>query len=329
MTWEYLLWLSAAALALLTSAVCNGAEIAAYTTNRVRLRIRAAMQPPDRSALLLQAELGRPGRLVATLMVLNNATTYVLAMAVPHLIGDVASSAWEQLVVDVVVITPLILVFSEMFPKQYFRLEADRLAYVFARPLWFFRSLLLWTGVLPLIELVAGVIERAAGLKREHEHIGDARMRISALLREGTSSGVMSESQVTLVDRALAIRSRAVDDEMVPWDRVVFIGVDWDRARAIRVAAAFDYAYFPVLDRAGKVAGVLRQIDLFLKPGATPSTLIAEPVRFPSGMSVREALAELTRRRAQFGVIERDGRPVGVVTIRELVEPLTGQLADW
>jgi CBS domain containing-hemolysin-like protein len=238
-------------------------------------------------------------------------------------------SETEELLFDIAVITPVVLVFGESFPKEYARLEADRLAYAAARPLWFFRSLLQWTGVLPLIEFVAGAIERAAGLKREHEHIGDARVRISSLLREGTSSGVMSESQVTLVDRALAIRSRVVDDEMVPWDRVVFIGVEWDRARAIRVAAAFDYAYFPVLDRAGKVAGVLRQIDLFLKPGATPSTLMAEAVRFRSGMSVREALAELTRRRAQFGVIEREGRPTGVVTIRELVEPLTGQLADW
>jgi CBS domain containing-hemolysin-like protein len=44
---------------------------------------------------------------------------------------------------------------------------------------------------------------------------------------------------------------------------------------------------------------------------------------------VREALLMLREHRCAMGVVEDDqGRPVGIVTSRDLVEPLTGELGE-
>lgn len=332
MNWQHVEtagWWGLALVGLLGSAVCSGAEMGCYTLNRVRLHLRAHRHPPDHAARLLKAEIDRPARLVSTVLIGNNVFNYCGAVATATLLERAGMSDPVVLTVEILVLTPVLLIFGDALPKELFRLEADRLTYAFARPLALMRRFFTLLGVLPLVQACARWAERLAGLKSEGEHLGDARQRMAMLLKEGGASGVLSESQATLLDRALSMRETTVEDEMVPWDRVARLLVDWDPARIMQAVRGQARSRLPVIDHTGRVIGVLRLVDLYVRPGVPLTDLLTEPARLQPELPVLEALRPVTLAQGRLGIVERHGRPVGLVTAKDLVEPLTGELPDW
>jgi len=322
-------WWSLGLVSLAGSALCSGIELGLYSLNRVRLDLRAGAHPPQRSAVMLKDEIQNPARLVSTILIGNNAFHFLVAASSAAIFAGANLSDAQAAALNFAVVAPILLIFSEALPKELFRVEADRLTFVFARPLRLLRVLFTVTGVLPLVAAIARLTERAAGLKPD-EHLGDARQRMAMLLKESAPASQLSESQSSLFDRALALRDETVEDEMVPWERVRTITAETDRARAVRVVSAQASSRLPVVDRAGRVVGVLRQIDLYTTPPDVPlERLLTTPVRFDPDTPVLDAAQTLLSSPARLGIVERDGRAIGIVTAKDLVEPLTGELPDW
>lgn len=320
------LWWSLIAIGALGSFLASGIELGCYSLNRVRLMLRIGV-PGDRSARLIKGELDKPDRLMATLVLANVAFSAFITNGVHGLMRGEAEL--RIVLVNVLVVAPLMFVLCEAIPKELFRVDADRLIYPFALPLTAFRSLLTYTGVMPIVMAAARIIEHLVGFGTQGEHLSDARQRMALLLKEGGSGGVLSESQSSLIDRALTFRSTLIGDEMIPWAQVRTISIDWDRAKMVRVAAAQASSRLPVVDSKGRVLGVLRQIDLHTFPDVPIESLLRRPAMLSPSMGVLEALRRIRGADAPLGIVEHDARPIGLVTAKDLVEPLTGELPDW
>jgi len=327
-TLEMTLWWMLMLSALIASACFSGVEVGCYTLNRVRLDLRAGRTTrPDWAARVLKRELEQPDRLLAALLIGNNIVNYAGALAMTTLLEVGGRSPGQVALITTLVLTPALFVFGEAIPKELFRVEADRLTYRFAGVLSAMRLLLTYSGVLPLARLMSRGIERAAGLKAEH--ISDARQRVAALLKEGAGQGELSEAQVSLVDRALVFGRVRVADEMVPWAKVRVVTMESSRVQAMRAIGAVSHARIPVVSASGRVVGVLHQADLHTRPDAGLHELITPPVRVRPETPAREALLAIRRAKAGIAVVEdAAGRPTGLVTIKDLIEPLTGEIAD-
>lgn len=328
-TGELVLYWSLSVAGLAGMALCSGAEIGSYSVNRLRLHLAAEDPAAPRRARWLKREIDRPDRLLLGLLVAVNIFGKVMADGTTGLAVGAGWSDWQIVIFNVLLLTPVTLIFAEALPKEIFRLEADRLMYPLAGLLWGWRMLLTVTGVLPVLAWFSRWVERLAGLSGKGERLGDARQRIAMLLKEGASHGAMSEAQNTLVDRALRLREARVGDEMLLWSQVRTLPSDWDRARVMAVADSIPHARAPVVDRRGRVVGVLRLIDLYTRPDEPVERLWGEPARLSEGLSVLEALERVRANPAGVGIVEKDGRPVGLVTSKDLVEPITGDLPDW
>ncbi|MBI1191130.1 MAG: DUF21 domain-containing protein [Tepidisphaera sp.] len=317
-------WLLGLLVCVIASALISGTEIGLYSLNKVRLSLRAARG--ERDARIILEETARPDRLLAMLLIGNNVVHYLCAMAMTAILTHENLSEGSIALVSSAVLTPVMFVFGEALPKELFRVHADRLTYGFALPLRVLRVVLTAVGVLPVARLLTLATERAAGLREEG--LSDARQRVALLLKEGAGVGVLSESQVTLLDRALLLGDVTVRDEMTPWAKVRTLAADADRGRAIRLLVDNPHTWVPVVDRAGACTGVLRQMDLFVMPEREPSGLLKAPVRLAPTTKVREALQMLRQNAAPLGiVVDGAGRPLGIVTPKDLVEALTGELA--
>ncbi len=327
--WVYAAWWGMVLVGLTGTALCNGVELGAYTLNRVRLDLRSNRRPPDRAALILREEVGKPDRLLATVLIFTNLFGYLASAGVTGLLTHSGYPDGATVAINFAILAPTIFVWADCVPKELFRLEADRLTYRLAGFVRGMRLLATWTGVLWVVGGLARAVERLAGLRRERLHLSDARQRVAALLREGASAGALSESQATLLDRALVFGRATVGSEMVPWNKVRPIGLEWDRARLIDVAAGLNHARIPVVGKDGRVVGVIRQLDLAIWPNKTVAELLSPVARFSPRTPVFDALAEMVRTGAGMGVVESDGRPVGLVTTKDLVEPLIGDLPDF
>lgn len=323
--WELVLWGTVWLATLVASAVCSGTETGCYTLNRVRLDLRSRRTPPDVPARLIRAELERPERLVATLLIANNIVGFMSAEAMNRFLSPFPLGEATRALVNTVIIAPSLFVMGEALPKELFRIRADKLTYLFARPLWVVRSALTASGLLWLVLQMPKIIERVAGLPAAT--LGDARQRIAALLKEGAAHGVLSESQVSLVDRALAFRGVTVADELTPWSRVRTLPVNAEIPFARKLVGERKFSRFPVVNAEGRVVGIARHADLYLKRDARRvGDIVTQPVRLKTTTPAPEALRLLYSANSRAGIVEdANGRPVGMVTAKDLVEPLIGQ----
>lgn len=331
-TGQLLLWWGLLFGGVIACGIFAGLETGMYSLNRVRLHLLADRGQP--SARILQRLIHRPNRLLSTLLIGTNIATNITTSAVGVLLHSLELEQWQVIIADVLIVTPLLFVFAETLPKDLFAAHADRLVYPFARLIQVLLKLFTWLGVIPLITLVSQLAMRAMKMKATAPTF-HPRAQVEALVKEGVGHGLLSDDQSAIIERVLNLSKLRLKDEMVPWKKVVTIGSSESSAAMWKLAKETSLSRFPVLDDTSHVVGV---IDLYhvlteYTEDDCPSVKdVMEPPRLMSaGTSLREAmiLMRQSERHDAITIVMKDEMPVGVVTIKDLVEPITGELYSW
>src|SRR5262245_43665051 len=125
MTADTLLWWGCILVGVAGSALCSGAETGLYTLNRVRLNIRVAAGGKERAPALLKSELDQPDRTIATLLIANTLFGSLVATGIGELLTRAGWSESAAIVLNVLILTPVLVIFCEILPKEIFRADAD------------------------------------------------------------------------------------------------------------------------------------------------------------------------------------------------------------
>lgn len=328
---EILIWSLIFIAGIAGSALCSGLEVGFYTVNRVLVRVHGAGPKGRRGAKVLQRQLDRPAPTLTALLIWNNIFNYAGTLGLTTLVATLGFSDTQMILLQVVVLTPVLLVFAESAPKEVFRANADVIMERFAQLV---RALVLAVTIIPLAPIITAIATGASRLVGIGSlgSLADARERIAELLKFG--SGRMSEAQVTLIDRALQLEHASVQSEMIPIRRAAAVRSGWTVARARVYVRNHSHSRYPVLGAKGQVVGVLHAIDLYVHPDAgddqgpiTP--MVADPIFLDAETPVGVGLAQVSRKGGRMAIIRQGGRDVGIVTRKDLVEPLVGELEDW
>ncbi|HBZ96590.1 MAG TPA: hypothetical protein DEO57_01950 [Phycisphaerales bacterium] len=308
---------------LLGSAFYSGMETGLYTINRVRLTVRAGHG--DGNAAWLERIIGRPIMMLTVLLLGNNIANYASSFGITGLLDAAGISPVGAIFINAAILIPLLFIFAEVLPKELWRTQTDRWSYRGAPLLRGTNRLLTVIGLVPLVAAVA----RLTGTD-SNSMVSSSKNRLVQLLREGVDAGVLSESQVTLLDRAMAMQDLNVTGEMVPWSDVRTLPADLRGDARLDALEGHNYTRRPVLDRDDRVIGVVTVLDILLDPEQPTRALMTEPLTLAASTSVPEALELLRTAKQTIAFVEdRGGRPVGIVTMKDLVEVLTGELEAW
>jgi CBS domain containing-hemolysin-like protein len=336
---QLLFWLAFGLLGVLLSAMFSGLEIGMYRLNRVRLHLLA--QQGKRSAKIMSGLLSNRSAVLATLLVANVLGNHITSSSTSIILESWKLSTWGTIAISSLVVTPILFVFAETLPKDAFAVHADRLVYPFARLLWLLRWFLTYIGVLPLILIISDLPMRFFGGKKHRVSL-PPRHHMNMLVREGVGYGLLSDEQSAIVQRVLELATRTVAHEMVPWKQVIRLNISGGKEALWKLAQETSVSRFPVIDDtvkqpggkpAGvKVLGVVSLYDAlrFTQEECPPvQELLREAIFFERHTPARKALATLRQEHGSLGIVMDRGRPVGVVSIKDLVEPITGELASW
>ncbi len=323
------------ALALLActiaSAVYSGGETATYSLSRVRLEaeagkgVRAARLVRD----LLRDEVG----LLITILIGNN-----LAIELASGFGEGLAlrvgvpPEWMELAVTAV-LTPFLFVFAELVPKDLFRRRPHALTGIYGPFLWLSR-LVYWPLALPLRALLRAV-ERLLGVSEQELEAARGRLALLSFLAEGTAAGAIDDDAERMVQNVLELCETSVTAAMVPWSAVETLERELDPSLQFRVVARSSYTRLPVVERFGpqrarRVCGYVHQLDVL---GAGQDVPVLDSVRplleLPPATTIDRALTKLRssgRRAALVGTAEA---PQGLLTLKDLVEEISGDLDHW
>ncbi len=326
----WILWLVLMLVGFAGSALYSGLETGLYTLNRIRLHIDDQQGRP--AAMRLRRLVDHPTRLLGTLLVGNNIMNQLGTVSLGMLLLAWGLSDTQTVILNIAIVTPILFVFGETLPKDLFSVYADRLMYRLDRVLQGSQKLFTWMGLVPLIRAFSWLMHKAIG-GHDHALHYSPRVQMNALMRESVGYGVISEEQSALVQRVLQLRHKTLRQVMVDWKQVLTLRHDATPEAIETLARSTSHARYPVLDADGRVLGVIRLMDLLetdLQRGTDIASLTRPLPRLSPHDSVPHALEVLRREGASMGLVQDEqGQPLGIVTLKNLIDPMTGNLSSW
>jgi CBS domain containing-hemolysin-like protein len=279
-------------------------------------------------AARLRRETSRLDRVLAVLLIGNNAANYLGSFALAALMAGMGLSDAAVIFLQAALIAPLLFVVGETLPKEVFLTHSDRLTYRLSGFITASRWLFTVTGLLPIVGLFTRAIGRILGA---HDAVRlSARGRVSQLMKEGVGAGVLTVWQTTIADRALTIRSRSVVEVMAPWSDVVRLPEHAHKGDRTALLSRRSFSRLPVVNPKGEVTGIVHWADALLEDKLA-SEIVRPALTIHSDVRVLDAISQLRHERQPMAIVtsSHGEKPIGLVTLKDLVEPLTGELGAW
>ena len=321
--------LAGALVSLALSAFFSGTETGIYCLNHVRLSVRAEQN--DARARRLTTLVRRPQELVITALLGTNIADYLATVCVTALLLQAVAENLAG-VYATAILTPLILVFGGVMPKDWFRRESDRLMYPLALPLTWCRRVARGTGLLWVLErLTRSLIRRIDPARAEEENLLP-RARVRHLLSEGAASGGLSAFQRDTLDRVMSISRVRLADVMVPRRRAVIVPIDIPRDDLLRIARMAHFSRLPVYrDDPRRIVGIVNVYHVLTDDQEKPiADYVQEATFLHAGETVPAALLRMQQSRQVMAIVaDAAGNCLGLLTMKDLVEEIVGELEAW
>lgn len=312
---------------VLLSAFFSAAEIAMVSLNRRRLRHLAASG--RRAAQLAERLLERPDRLIGVILLGSNAVNALFSALTTVTVIRLLGEDQGAIGIATVVITLVILIFTDLAPKTLSALHPERVAF----PSAFLLRPLLWL-MYPVVWAINGLANgllRLVGVnvrERPVEKVTPEELRATIL-----EAGVLiPETHQDMLLAILDLEKVTVDDVMVPRGRIEGINLDVEWDELVTRITSSRYTRLPVYHGSlDNVTGIIhvRQILNLMHEGKLdrPSfeQAIMEPYFIPSGTTLNTQLLNFKQVKRRSGlVVDEYGDIQGLVTLDEILEEIVG-----
>ncbi len=319
-------------LALVFSALASGVETGVYCLDHVRLRVACEQREP--AALRLERLVRNPQAVVISALVGTNIADYIATACVVALLLRAAIHEGRAELYATVIATPLVLVFGGIIPKDWFRRESNRLMARLSGPVLLWVRLMQAVGVVAALRALPRAILRwlAPGRVEVEPDLLPSRARTLHLLREGAARGGLTRVQRDLIERVLNLSSVRVSDVMIHRNRAVLVPQDISREDFLRIARMAHFSRLPTYRGDPRhIVGIVNVYDVLTDRDSTPVAAHARPpVTLAEYVNVSAALLKLQRARETMAVVlDRTGNCVGILTVKDLVEEIVGDLEVW
>ncbi|QDU33405.1 Magnesium and cobalt efflux protein CorC [Poriferisphaera corsica] len=334
MNHELIFWTCMMLLGFMGSAIYSGLETGVYRLNRVMLHIET--QRGSKRARSIDKLLTNQSTLLSTLLIGNNATNQLGTAALAVILSLWGYNEWQSILLNTLIVTPILFVFGETLPKDLFAAHPDKLVYRFYNIL---RGSKIAFTSLGFVPLVSGFTHCLMKLFRSSADVqtfnprNQPRHHIELLVKESVGYGLLSDDISEMAGRVLAMSEITVDQKMVPWHDVMTVHIDskpevlWDFARKNRGSR------YPVINDSNHVIGVLLINDVLIHNADTCPPirdLMLKPFQINQNTSVRDGLKALQHHHRYMGIIcSSMNKPLGIVTVKDLIEPITGSISHF
>ncbi len=313
-------------LLLLLSAFFSGSETALMSLNRYRLRHRA--RSGHRGAQLAEHLLKRPDRLIGLILLGNNLVNFTAVALVTLIALKVGGE--PAVAIGTLLLTVVVLIFSEAAPKTLAALRPERLAYPASYV--YYPLLLVAYPVVWLVNIASNSVLWLLGVRSS-----DAKMHsltseeLRTIVFEAGS--MISRKYRNMLLAILDLEKVSVDDVMVPHNEIVGIDLDEDLDKISEVIRNSEHTRLPVYrDNIDHVVGLLhlrRLAKLASQSSFTKADIedaLVEPYFVPEGTPLSTQLVQFQRSKQRFAlVVDEYGDIQGIVTLEDILEEIVGE----
>ncbi|MCE5972289.1 HlyC/CorC family transporter [Sinirhodobacter sp. WL0062] len=335
-------WLTAAAILglLLMSGFFSGSETALTAASRAKLRNRADKGEKGAEAALNVTEDSE--RLIGAILLGNNVVNILSASLATALFTRLFGDSGVALAT--LVMTALVLIFSEVLPKTYAISNPETVASRVARPIRIL-IVLLAPIVTVVRTIVRGILFLFGYRTDADQHMFSIHEEIAGALAIGTSEGTVDKEDRDRLLGALDLGNRTVEEIMRHRSQIEMIDAEADPSELLAQVLASPHTRLPLYKgERENVVGVihakdlLRAVERFLRTGDGKLESVSDldvmkvamkPYFVPETTPLDEQMREFLKRRTHFAlVVDEYGDLKGLLTLEDILEEIVGEITD-
>ncbi len=326
MSEDQLLHLLVLVVLIVLSAFFSGSETALMALDKLRLKYLVQKKRPG--ADHLEKILEHPDRLLGAILVGNNLANIAASVFATTFFVQLYGDQGELL--TILVLTPVLLILSEISPKTYAAQYPEKVSFLVLRPI---------LAVMWLLSPVVWLVTRASRLlthfiRGEEKRPIISEEEIRSIISVGEETGVVAREQRLMLHGIFELTQTRVRDVMIPRTEVVGLEVSAGFGEVLGLVQQAHHSRFPVYDEnLDNVVGIIHSKDILNFVGS-PEVFslreIARPPYFvPESKRIGTLLQSFRRKRIHLAVVvDEYGGVEGIVTLEDIVEEIVGEIRD-
>lgn len=314
----------------------SGSETAFFSIHR--LRLRAMAQEQSISGRLVTAMMQSPNRLLTTILVGNMLVNVLIAVLLGTRVQHYFEGAfgWSALLaysVAVALVTTILVLFGEVFPKILAVRTSETFARITAVPLRTTDRLLA-----PLCKSLLRLTGLLFHMTRFHElraapFITDEEFKVA--LSAGETQGAIERDERQMIQGIIEFTDTRLREVLTPRPDVVALPSSATVNEALETYREHEYSRMPVFEEdIDHICGVIVMKDLLpaLVKGESSqpvSAFLRKPLFVPETMTVPQFVRHAQQHRTHLGiVVDEYGGTAGIVTLEDAIEQVVGDIMD-
>jgi len=299
---------------IVLQAFFSGSEIAFISTNIVRLQHR--IQKGDEKAKIALQLVSNPEKFLATTLVGTNISVVIsssLATSLLIKLGVINSNVWITFL-----FTPIVVIFSELIPKNIGNYYREKFSCLVAPYIKFFE--LLFFPLVSSIESISRSFIKIFVGKKRRRSLFVTREEIRAIFKEVESSGVLDRGEKEAIEDIFDFKETKVKDVITTLKNIVGFDYVDELPVILKKARQHKFTRYPVFKNK-KIIGYINIFDIFYNDKDWHA-LIRPVVRVGESQKLYEVFTGLRKKRESMALVMRGNKVLGIVTIEDIIREI-------
>lgn len=311
----YLIWIFVLIILLTFSAIFSSAETA-YTSVGVA-KIETMVENKVRGSKLIKKQHQFFNRTLGTILIANNLVNILASVLFSYILSLALIPGKYQVLISTVVMTPIIVLFSEIIPKVVAKMHPIGVIKSF----YWFIELLYWLFI-PLTFPISKIGKKI--------YITNTEEDVKNLIDIANEEGVLEMGESSMAQNALDLDSTKVIQHYIKLKNVDYVNWKCSISEVLNKFKETNYSRLPV-ERDDNFIGIIHLKDIFyLQKGNIMNYIKTVPIVSANSI-LSIALEKIRQARAQMAFVVNNNNSdkiIGIITIEDIIEEVVGEIYD-
>ncbi len=325
-----------AVLAVALGGLFAGAETGMYQLSRLRLRL--GIERKKLRFVILGKAMRDSNALLLSMLTGNNLAHYIVTSIVTMMLLSTLTNDHTAELFAMLITAPTLFVFSELIPKNVFFYRADSMMPFFSPLIYAFHRLFTFCGVVPMLKAFSSLFARLTGTTAmQGTIVSDLRSSyIESIFHETREEALLSSVQTDIIKRIVSFPSIRLNSVMTAMSKVQIVDINTDNRALLSILKNCPFTRLLVFQHnRNNIIGFVNIYDCLASDRKfTDLTDFTKPIRKLSAqVTVAGAMDIMQKENEKIVLVTRTPNskeiPDGIVTMKDLVEELLGELTEW
>ncbi len=238
-----------------------------------------------------------------------------------------------SIVVSFLVVTYLHVVLGELAPKTLAIQHTEKVALLYARPLYYFGLIMK-----PLIWLMNGsarMIIRLFGINPDENNDAMTEEEIKMIINNSYNSGEINQTELAYMQNIFSFDERQAKDVMVPRTQMVTLNEPFTVDELLETLKEYQFTRYPITEDGDKdhIKGFINVKEFLTEYASGKPIKIANYIHelplISETTRISDALIRMQRERVHISlVIDEYGGTAGILTMEDILEEIVGEIRD-